>query len=204
MPGKLPRRATLRTCNQDRVETNAEESSKRLCFDKIRLLDPRHFHHMHYTTSPCKAIRPSTNRKPTWCDDDSIRSTPKAKRPQNLNYDPKLLAGFLQHFFSKPFPSSLLNHNHPTKSNSRAPLPLRLTFAHLAADGQQDMKVLFLIDHATKGDAIHHAIGAYVHPDSSEMVLLVCNHLSECSSLQNHFLPRHGESARNSRRGWSL
>lgn len=91
VPRKLSRRATLRTCNQDRVEANAEESSKRLCFDKIRLLDPRHFHHMHYTTSPCKAIRTFTNRKPTSCDDDSIRSTPKAKRPQNLNYDPKRL-----------------------------------------------------------------------------------------------------------------
>ena len=60
VPGKISRRATLRTCNQDRVETNAEEFSKRLCLDKIRLLDPRQFHHMHYTTSPCKAIRPST------------------------------------------------------------------------------------------------------------------------------------------------
>ena len=58
------------------------------------------------------------------------------------------------------------------------------------------MKVLFLIDHATKSDAIHHAIGAYVHPDSSEMVLPMRKYLSDRSSFQSHFFCQGTENLR--------
>ena len=50
--------------------------------------------------------------------------------------------------------------------------------------------MLFLIDYATKGDAIHHNISAHVHSDSSEMVLLMRKYLSDRSSFQNQFFAK--------------
>lgn len=110
---------------------------------------------------------------------------PKAStRPQSLPRWVSAALNFqtLSPIPSQPQPSNQIQLNSPTTITPDLCSPSRRRPArHESA---------FLTDHATKGDAIHHAIGAFVHPDSSEMVLLVCNYLSECSSLQNHIFAK--------------
>lgn len=59
--------------------------------------------------------------------------------------------------------------------------------------GQQGINVLFFIDHATKGDAFHHAIQTFVHEDSSEMKLLTLGTALEIHKLRSVMSPT-GES----------
>ncbi len=91
---------------------------------------------------------------------------------------------------SETLPTSLTTINGSHKPDARSPPPSRPTFTQLANDGQQGMKVLFLVDHATKGDAIHHVIKAYVDERSPEMKLLMSRYLKERCKFQHLFFKK--------------
>ncbi len=91
---------------------------------------------------------------------------------------------------SATLPTSLTTINGSHKPDARSTPPSRPTFTQLATDGQQGMKVLFLVDHATKGDAIHHAIKAYVDERSPEMKLLMSRYLKERCKFQHLFFKK--------------
>ena len=118
-------------------------------------------------------------------------SASKTLRRSRSNAVPKRLPD-QQHKVSpsETLPTSLTTVNNSHTPDALNPSPSRPTFTQLATDGQQGMKVLFLVDHATKGDAIHHAIKAYVDERSPEMKLLMSRFLKERCKFQFLFFKK--------------
>lgn len=196
--GWSSQQANRRSYNQFEVESKVGGSSKRPRLDGRRLLDSHGFNYMQRKVSPYPATYPSQIGEPTSSYYSDGPSTSKAVHTPNLNYSPGRLLG------SKAFPASQRN-NPPTKSFSHSLLdspspsklhnpspPLRPTFNQLAIDGQQGMKVLFLIDHVTKGDAIHHNLNPFFPSSSpsSEMKLLMSKYRNDRSTFQNRYFAK--------------
>lgn len=167
------------------VKTDAGKSSKRPCLEGRYLLDCHKPSHSSATREPwptndsdspflSKAIHPSSPHIDAQCLQD-----PQAFLPRKSN-----------HSSSTSLPPPLPNRNHALEPNPSSPPPSRPTFIQLSNDGQQGIKVLFLIDHATKGDAIHHNISAYIHSDSSQMKLLMAKYQHDRSYLQSRYFSK--------------
>ena len=175
-----------------------DETETELCdFAKRPRLHDRHM--LNWKDSPYKTTSASAapsfhadsllifeNFRPSFLDIDPNRlQDPKAIHAQQPTHPPpsRTLA-----------PSPTTNHSRPFNNpplKPAAPSPFRRpSLNQLATDGQQALKVLFLIDHATKGDAIHHALSAHIHPSSLEMKHLMFKYRTTRSRLQNAFFAK--------------
>ena len=156
------------------VKTDAGGCSKRPCLNERWSLDVRDFDHTQRKVPPHKRTHTSGIRELSARNNSGSPSTCNAIDPSSCIIDPK---------------DSLADwpENKPSRTLPLSPPPSRPSFTQLATDGQQGMKVLFLIDHATKGDAIHHNISAYIHRHSSEMKLLMRKYQKDRSHLQSRF-----------------
>lgn len=186
--------ATLRSHDLVGVEAEVGKSSKRPRLDERRLPDPRGFY-MQRKNLPWGSTHTSTAQKTTSSDHDSSPSTSKAARPSGFKFDRRRLLDPKSFFARDPgrSPSKALPTSHISSTRSPKPSPAaspRPTFDQLAKDGQQGMKVLFLVDHATKGDAVHCKITTMVPEASSEMKLLMNKYRSDRSSFQNRFFAK--------------
>lgn len=196
-PCRSSPRAIYESRDQAGIETEVGESSKRPCFDGTRLLDRGDFNYMQRNDPPYRASPISSMQEPTSSNCASGISTSKPPHLPRLHYDrkrPLNRKNFLPKQRDHP-PSKQSSPSHPTSSHfpnapNTAPPP-RPTFNQLATDGQQGMKALFLINHATKGDAINHHIRAFVpSPSSTEMRLLMSKYRSDRSTFQNRFFAK--------------
>ena len=189
--GESPQQATRRSYSPDKVESEVGNSSKRPCLEERRLLDPRGFGCMQRTVSPYATTYPSPTRDFTSSNYGDSPSAPKAIYPPSLDYNPRIVLHpkprRQKYAPSASIPSSLLPTFHPSGPNQTRP-----TFNQLATDGQQGMKVLFLIDHATKGDAIHHNLKPFFPSpsSSSELKLLMSKYRSDRSHFQNRYFAK--------------
>ncbi|KAF6232613.1 hypothetical protein HO173_009281 [Letharia columbiana] len=140
-------------------------------------------------------------REPTSSNYDCGHSTVKAVRSSSLTSNRRRLldlGGFparqQQYSQSKASPTSRITGTRPSAPNLSS--PPRPAFDQRTTDSQQGMKVLFLIDHATKGDALHHNISPLLirstsSPSSSSIPKrLMSKYRSDRSSFQNHFFAK--------------
>ena len=193
--------ATKRSLNQAEVEIEVGGSSKRPRSDKSGLRHRRHFNSSQDDNIPYRATRIIPTHEPSPSGNTILPPISKAIHPPNPSIDPRhpldpkcLPTQWPKHSPPQTLTPSLLARNHPseakTKLNTALPPPSRPTFTRLAADGAQGMQVLFLVDHATKGDAVHHAISAYVAEDSSEMKQLMSKYRVGRSSYKTQFFAK--------------
>lgn len=182
--------------SQDKADDESEttEPSKRPCLEERRLLGARGLDHTQHKASAYATTYPSPTREPTSSNYGDGPSAPKTICSPSLDYNSRLLreyqlrfARLQKHSPSGPIPPSLLHSLHGSKPN-----PTRPTFNQLATDGQQGMKVLFLVDHATKGDAIHHNLKPFFPSpsSSSELKLLMSKYRSDRSNFQNRYFAK--------------
>ena len=189
--GGSPQQAARRSYSPVEVESEVGNSSKRPCLEDRRLLDPRGFDCMQRKISPYVSTYPSSTREPTSSNSGNGFSPPKAIYPSSLDCNTRIVlqpkSRRQKYPPSEPIPPSLLHNLHPSGSNQTRP-----TFNQLATDGQQGMKVLFLIDHATKGDAIHHNLKPFFPSpsSSSELKLLMSKYRSDRSHFQNRYFAK--------------
>ena len=200
--GGSSQQATKRSLDQAEVEIEVGESFKRPRSDKSSLPDPHHSNSLQDDNTLYRATHNFPTHEPSPSSNIILPPTSKAIHPPNPNIDPKYPLDLTQRPKHSPpqtlplqtLPLSLLARKHPSEAKARLntalPPPSRPTFTRLAADGAQGMKVLFLVDHATKGDAVHHAISAYVAEDSSEMKLLMSKYRVGRSSYKAQFFAK--------------
>ena len=178
---------------QDETQTEREidEFSQLNYLVESHWLDSCDVEHMEGKVLPYEIVHTSTVGELSQIKDHHSPSASKAKGLSDHYFDPngpQSSQTFLSP--SDPFPTLFTNHNRAPRPNSFAPLSSRPSFNQLALDGQQGIKVLFFIDHATKGDAIHYNISAYIHSDSPEMKLLMTRYRVHRSRLQNKFFTK--------------
>ena len=172
-------------------DTELCDFSKRSRLDDGRLLKWKNWPHETNSTSAAPSSHADSlltfeNFRPSFLDIDPKRlQDPKAINAQQPTHPPpsRTLA-----------PSPTINHSRPPNNpplKPAAPSPARRpSLNQLSTDGQQALKVLVLIDHATKGDAIHHALSADIHPNSLEMKHLMFKYRTHRSKLQNAFFAK--------------
>ena len=162
---------------------------ERPCLEERPLLDVRGLKYTQRKLPLYAAIRSTQEPMLSGYSED-----PAASKNPNLNYNPKRMLDHKSSLTSqrnnppsKPVPQLLLHSFHPFE-----PSPTRPTFNQLATDGQQGMKVLFVIDHATKGDAIHHNLKPFFPSPStsSELKLLMSKYRSDRSNFQNRYIAK--------------
>lgn len=193
--GGSSQQTTKRPQGPTEVEIEVGESSKRPRLEEKRPIHPGSFTYKASKHSPQRATRASSIRSPSLLNYGCGPSACRAVRPSNSSFDRGRLLdprGFLtrqqENLPSNALPTSL--QNSIRRSNPNFAAPSRPSFAQLAADGQQGMKVLFFIDHATKGDAIHYNIRRFVNETSLEMKHLMSKYRSDRSSFQNRFFSK--------------
>ena len=185
-------RATRTYRDQVGIETESGESSKCPRLDEGSLLDRHGIDYRESKDPPCGATNTSLVQGSTWSNHADDTSSSKAGLPSNINLHPRRLPGS-RAFLTKqcgsaryePFPKSRISSmNHPRPNTA---MSSRLNVHQLAADGQQGMKVLFFVDHATRGDAIHYSIQKFVEDTSPEMILLMNKYRKDRDRSQTRF-----------------
>ena len=189
---KPPQQSSKRPHRGTEFEIEAGELSKRPCLEARRLVHPCSFTYAPPKHSLHRAKHTSSTRDPPSLNPGTGPSSCKTVRRPDANFDQRRLLDpdsfVTRHHEYSPintFPTPLLHSTRPSNPNPAA--PSRPSFEQLAADGQQGMKVLFLIDHATKGDAVHFNISRFVHPASTEMKRLMSKYRSDRSNFQSRF-----------------
>ncbi|CAF9942122.1 hypothetical protein IMSHALPRED_003215 [Imshaugia aleurites] len=178
--------------SRDQLEDEIEigESSKRPRLDERALLNPCGFGYTRRNNAHTSATPERTPSK-----HNSGSSTFKTVRLSSSNFDrrqrldPKV-------FLPKHWGPSPLKASPTPRKGSVSPFKPNPTTSsgpnldQLATDCQQGMKVLFFIDHATKGDAIHHNIRTFVTETSPEMKLLMSKYRNDRSRFQKLFFTK--------------
>lgn len=179
--GESSQQAARRHCDPVEVESEVGDSSKRPCLEERRVLDTRGFNYMQRQLSPYAAARPCSTQEPM------LSRYGQRHNPMRMQDHKSSLASQWENLPSKSVPKSLPNNLSPSGPN-----PPRPTFNQLATDGQQGMKVLFLIDHATKGDAIHHNLKPFFPSpsSSSELKLLMSKYRIDRSHFQTRYFAK--------------
>lgn len=184
-------RALIGCRDQGEAETDVTGSSRQLHPGERYFLDPRDFNYTQHEASPQKKAHISATRGFSTINNDASSLRPKVLHPTSCIINHKGSPAELPDITpSRALHLSFSNGTQLVKPNPSLPPSSRPTFTQLSTDGQQGMKVLFLIDHATKGDAIHHSISAYIHSDSSEMKLLVAKYQKDRSHLQSRYFAK--------------
>ncbi|CAD6575955.1 MAG: hypothetical protein ASARMPREDX12_007656 [Alectoria sarmentosa] len=176
------------------IKTSVNECSKRPRHDSRRLLNSPGFDYRQRSIALDSATPTSTIPNPKH---DNHFSNPSPSRPlfsKNLTHKFIHLPNPPNHLLKpsetpppKPLPAPIIPNLIPN------PTPPRPTFAQLAAAAQLGTRVLFLIDHATKSDALHHHLQTILPPSSSSSTalrLLMRKCRSERSHLQNRYFAK--------------
>ena len=187
--------ATCRPHETFSIKTPVNECSKRPRHDSRRLRNFPGFNYRQRSIALGSATPTSTIPNPKH---DNHFSNPSPSRPlfsKNLTHKFIHLPYPPNHLFKpsetpppKPLPAPIIPNLIPN------PTPPRPTFTQLAAAAQLGTRVLFLIDHATKSDALHHHLRAILPPSSSSssnaLRLLMRKCRSERSHLQNRYFAK--------------
>lgn len=183
-----PKQATSGYRDQVESVSKVGTASKRPCLEERRHFDFRDY--LQRKVSPHAATHRSPTPESTLSKYSDGSSVSKAIHEPKLDSNPRRSLNKKSRLISQQndSPSKSSQHNlKPSESN-----PPRPVFNQLATDGQQGMKVLFLIDHATKGDAVHHNLKPFFTPpsSSSEMKLLMSKLYSGRSHFQNQYFAK--------------